>query len=175
MKALDNKKASLLPFQVSASKRWMSHYEIPRSQLSIDPIPRNVAPDKKFALGAQFQNKALDTGKDDAWVESAPQDRLTVLPISSDLMSNLGLKVLPNQRVCIAEKVLAGILMPKDIFAQAVLLRRFLVWFLPCMEIQRNTALRVNNACFAKRENAFLKVYFHSLRRHEYRRYFSTV
>ena len=157
MKPLNNQKYSYLPFKISASKRGMFQGEIPYSQLSIDPIVQNLTPEWE----SLFNNLYHAGNKNSVWVRNPPQKGLHVLPISSELIPNVGLKVLPNGRVCMAEKMLAGILMPKNPSVQYVMLRKFLAWYLPCMELHRNKSFLVNKNCFAEWENTFLRIYYH--------------
>ena len=137
--------------------------KIPHSKLSIDPILQSLSPDPKFKWGSLTKNENLVMNKNDAGIKNPPEKILHVLPVSSELISDLGLKVLSNRRVCIAERMLTGILMPKNPVLQSILLKKFLIWYLPCMAIDRNTSFMVNEKCFAEREKGFLKVYIFSL------------
>ena len=137
MKPFGNKKASIVPFEVSLSKRRM------------------------FLTGASG-NSMITTANNDIRVKNRKPIRKVLLPISPEIVSNLGFKVLPDRRVCMAEVMLAGILVPRDWARGSITLKGLLAWYLPCMEIHRNT-FRRNKKCFARRQYAFQK-FFYSLR-----------
>ena len=90
MKTLTSQTPSLLPFEISASKRGMFSMKIPNEQLAIDPVVRNLTPDQKFWRKSLAEKEKLPTNENGDWVKSPPQPRLRVLPTSSEMISNLG-------------------------------------------------------------------------------------
>ena len=174
MKAMHDQTASLVPFQVSASKRsvplvlqttikpYLQQIDRPYSKFTIRPILRSLLPDKNFEWASLLRDSEPVIEEDNTPLTEMSQRETVILPITRKMISALGLAVLPNRRVCVAGKMLAGIYMPKDQATQAILLRGFLAWYLPCIQIRMST-LTVNEKCFAKQQRKFLKTYLYSL------------
>ena len=85
-----------------------------------------------------------------------------VIPLNFHLMSSLGVQMLHNRRVCFAGAILRGIILPKDKVLQEAIIKRFLAWYLPCLEFEDN-AYKLNKVCFRRRENYYLKMFLISL------------
>ena len=85
-----------------------------------------------------------------------------ILPITMNMISKLGIRVLPDRRLCFAGKALKGIHLPNNLSLQIDLIKRFLVWYSPCIEL-RGGLYKMNNECFFAREILFLKMYLRAL------------
>ena len=69
----------------------------------------------------------------------------------------LGLKVVQDQTLCFAGRVLRGVLMPKNRFLQSIIMRRIFLWYFPCIRVIKDV-YRVNNRCFVEKEKKFIKM-----------------
>ena len=72
--------------------------------------------------------------------------------------SQLGFRLLPGRRVRFAGKTLQGVTLPKSSSSQISILKRLLTRYGPCLETNEERGYQLNEDCFAKRENEFLKV-----------------
>ena len=90
------------------------------------------------------------------------QKTFNVAPLSWELLSRLGIAVLSNRRLCIDGRALKGIFLPESRTQQTLLIVKFLVWFSPCIEL-KDSVYRMNEYCFDRRENYFLRMYLRSL------------
>ena len=175
MNAESDRKASLLPFQLSVSKRHIPQRLLEQhSRLDVHPMIRMLHLDRGFAWDALLDDGGLFGKKNGIPMRNMMQNEPLIVPISKHLMYNLGTKILPNRRTCIAGKMLAGILMPRNTSLQALLLRSLFLYYLPCIEVQGNT-FALNRGCFAERENTFLKIYYLSVLAHSKSRYRKSV
>ena len=126
---------------------------------------KTISPDRHFNWeGVIFPSKDDLEGRA-AMTKKNKTNR--IVPISMDLISNLGVRVLRNRQLCLGGKVLQGIFLPKNMMLQLSLIKRFLVWYSPCIEIKQKL-YKMNNYCFDRREHDFLRMYLRSLGYHHY-------
>merc|ERR1712135_191421 len=80
---------------------------------------------------------------------------------TQDLLSKLGMWVLPDRRLCFAGRYIKGVILPQDPSAQNRAIKALVVWYLPCLEFQgqKGGSYQINNDCFHRRENELLQVY----------------
>ena len=158
MEPVNDKRASLVPFQISVSKRGIQK-PIPLGLLTFHPMSLGVSyTNARLSVEASFADKMLAMKKNDTKKTNSAQTQLTVLPITNEMMGKLGLTVRKDQTVCFAEKLLVGIWMPKNPALRSFLLKAFSTLYIPCIEIHGNTFV-LNQKCFARRQNAFLGAY----------------
>ena len=74
-----------------------------------------------------------------------------------NILSNLGFHVLPDRRIRFGGKTLQGVTLPKSTSSQISIIKRLLNRYGPCLKAQKN-GYQLNQDCFAKRENEFLKL-----------------
>ena len=74
-----------------------------------------------------------------------------------NMLSKLGFRVLPDRRIRFGGKTLQGVTLPKSTSSQISIIKRLLNRYGPCLEAQKN-GYQLNQDCFAKRENEFLKL-----------------
>ena len=147
--------ASVAPFQVSASKR--SGY-FPK--LDYHPILKSMSPDRSFDWGGLFYTNRISDEKKINYLDRPKEKEANLVhPITLKMIKKLGIRILSDRRACFAGKLLRGVIMPKKKALQWAILKRLLVWYLPCLELQ-GTMYHLNNDCFNVRENKFLKMYF---------------
>ena len=72
-------------------------------------------------------------------------------------LSQLGFQMLPDRRVRFGGKTLQGVTLPKGASKQFAVIKKILSRYGPCLEIQDGT-YQLNDDCFAKKENEFLKM-----------------
>ena len=149
--------ASLLPFQVSKSKRIAEAHM------------------KTFHGGRTFRNywqNTMMTSDLFGWlvypeVKKGDFDNglapYRIIPISSMLIKSIGIYVKSNRRLCFGGEPLFGITMPLDELSQSDLIKKLVIWFSPCIEDDTNS-LKLNRDCFKLRHVLFSKMYLHSLR-----------
>ena len=77
-------------------------------------------------------------------------------------LPQLGLQMLPGRRVRFGGKTLQGITLPKGTSKLLAVIEMILSRYGPCLEIQNGT-YQMNDDCFAKKENEFLKILSESL------------
>ena len=87
---------------------------------------------------------------------------LRELMMTASNWSKLGVRVLPNGKLCFAGKKLRGIIMPKTRGKQISVVRSFLVWYSPCIDVA-DDYYKLKDGCFARREDRFLKVFLNVL------------
>jgi hypothetical protein len=85
-----------------------------------------------------------------------------IIPITLRLISKLGVRVLNSGRLCFGGRALKGIFLPKSAAKQISLVKKFLVWYSPCIEV-RQKVYQMNGSCFHRRENQFLLMYLRAL------------
>ena len=161
MEAVGGQMPSLLPFQVSRSKRGIPWRRLGHDiRMRAHPIIQTLSPDNDFAWNALFEDRGRITKQN---VPPTANRKQAILPVSTKMMSKLGLTILPNRKACFAGKMLAGVKMPRHAALQSLALKYLLIWYLPCVEVPGNDAFVLNENCFADRENRFLKIYYLSL------------
>ena len=82
--------------------------------------------------------------------------------IDRNSVSKLGFGVLPDRRIILAGKIIQGVTLPKSASKQLSIITRLLTWYGPCLEVQ-NGGYQLNDRCFSKRENEFLRLLSESL------------
>ena len=90
-----------------------------------------------------------------------------IIPLSMKLMTKLGVKILPNRRLCFGGRPIQGIFLPRNHSFQVELVKRFLVWYSPCVELSNNR-YKINKYCMKRREYNFLKMYLQSVGYHHH-------
>ena len=83
------------------------------------------------------------------------------LPVSSETLSQLGVEVRSDRRLCFAGQTLRGFLMPKRRLLQVMIMRGFLKWYSGCIHLGDNS-YDLNKNCFAKKEKRFMKMFMKS-------------
>ena len=73
------------------------------------------------------------------------------------LLSKLGFKMMEDRRIRLGGKTLQGVKLPKSASSQISIIKRLLTRYSPCLEAQQQ-GYQMNEDCFAKRENQFLKL-----------------
>ena len=156
--------AALHPFEVSISKKSLPAFfkQSARFEKSVryHPLMRTISPDRHFNWESAFFQSHREVDKTDATVQKTGSHHF--VPISMDLVSKLGVRVLRNRQLCLGGKALQGIFLPKNLMLQHSLIKRFLVWFSPCIEVKR-MRYTINKYCFDRREYEFLRMYSVSL------------
>ena len=140
-----------------------------RRSVTYHPLIKTISPDRHFDW-KDVMSYQKDVAPDDnsTTKKSDPEEPpYRVLPITMGMISKLGFRVLPDRRLCFAGRTLKGIYLPKNVAVQIAIIKRFLVWYLPCIDA-RGKFYKLNNDCFARRENNFLKMYLKSLGYHHY-------
>ena len=79
--------------------------------------------------------------------------------ITMDVMTKLGILVLPDQRLCLFGRLLNGLVLPERTSFQIPILKGLLTWYSPCLTAQQGY-YQLNNECFIQRENLFLATFF---------------
>ena len=165
--------ASLLPFQVSKSKRSVEYrlkrylgYQDMRYQRSrpYHQMLRTLLPDPHFDwIGFINPEEMKIENKSSLKTEALPSGNRTyrIVPISLHLIKALGIHVLAERRLCFGGEPLKGIFLPSEKKLQIELIKRFIIWYSPCFEDDRNT-LNLNKICLHDRQTRFLKMYLHS-------------
>ena len=74
-----------------------------------------------------------------------------------NMLTKLGFRVLPDRRIRFGGKTLQGVTLPKSTSSQISIIKRLLNRYGPCLEVQKS-GYQLNQDCFAKRENEFLKL-----------------
>jgi hypothetical protein len=82
--------------------------------------------------------------------------------IDRNSLSKLGFGVLPDRRIILGGKILQGVTLPKSTSKQLSIITRLLTWYGPCLEVQKG-GYQLNDRCFSKRENEFLRLLSESL------------
>ena len=82
--------------------------------------------------------------------------------LKTNTLSKLGFGVLPDRRITLGGKILQGVTLPKNSSKQLSIITRLLTWYGPCLKVQ-NGGYQLNENCFSKRENQFLKLLSESL------------
>ena len=100
-----------------------------------------------------------EEGKNDNTKKSTrvSKDVTDSLKFRMKTLKKIGLKLVEDRTLCFAGRMLRGILMPKNRFLQAIIMRRIFLWYFPCIRVAQN-AYRVNNLCFVKKEKKFIKM-----------------
>lgn len=165
--------ASLLPFQVSKSKRSVEYrlkrylgYQDQSYQRSrpYHQMLRTLLPDPHFDwIGFINPEEMKIENKSSVKTEALTGNNRTyrIVPISLHLIKALGIQVLAEGRLCFGGEPLKGIFLPSEKPLQIELIKRFIIWYSPCFEDDQNT-LKLNKICLHDRQTRFLKMYLHS-------------
>ena len=73
-------------------------------------------------------------------------------------LSQLGFRIMPNRRIRFGGKTLQGVTLPKSSSSQISIIKRLLTRYGPCLESNQERGYQLNEDCFTKRENEFLKL-----------------
>ena len=111
----------------------------------------SLIPDFLFLTRIIFQERCFQNEISNQWKNKSTQD----------LLSKLGMWVLPDRRLCFAGRYIKGVILPQDHIAQNRAIKALVVWYLPCLEFQgqKGGSYQINNDCFHRRENELLQVY----------------
>ena len=71
------------------------------------------------------------------------------------ILSKLRIHILSDRRVCFAGRMPRGVYMPRNSWVQFEIIKRMIIWYLPCLELQGNV-YSLNNTCYTEKENKFL-------------------
>ena len=168
---------SLLPFQVSISKRNMY---FPRrgiiSGLSnmvglwSRPLVKMKSSYRKFDSESNryLTNNETNVGNNRMKKKSPEGKNLQILPITVNMISRLGFRVLRDRQICFAGRSRRWLALLGNISTQMAIIKGFLLWYLPCIDVQEGF-YKSNNGCFDRREKLF-QVY---LRHYFMRQYWS--
>ena len=77
------------------------------------------------------------------------------LMITLMTLSKLRIHILPDRRVCFAGRIPLGIYLPRNSWMQYKIIKRMILWYLPCLQLQENV-YNLNNTCYTRKENQFL-------------------
>ena len=127
------------------------------------PLMNTILPDRHFNWKGVIFSSKDEIDKTAATSEKNKVHR--VVPISMDLVSKLGVRVLRNRQLCLGGKALKGIFLPKNRMLQRSIIKRFLVWYSPCIDVKQKH-YTINKYCFDRKEHDFLRMFFISLAYH---------
>ena len=85
------------------------------------------------------------------------------LRITLMTLSKLRIHILPDRRVCFAGRMPQGIYLPRNSWMQYQIIKRMVLWYLPCLELQGNV-YSLGNTCYTRKENKFLIMLLTSLK-----------
>ena len=89
--------------------------------------------------------------------------RRNIGSFSHNLLSKLGIQILPDRRVCLAGRLLRGVMFPKNGALQGIVMKKLLVWYFPCFKPQDsstgNVVYKLNPACLMQRESELLRIF----------------
>ena len=101
--------------------------------------------------------------KQDADCLQVERLRRNIGSFSHNLLSKLGIQILPDRRVCLAGKLLKGVMFPKNGALQGIVMKKLLVWYFPCFKPQDsstgNVVYKLNPACLMQRESELLRIF----------------
>ena len=84
-------------------------------------------------------------------------------PSAPSFFSKLGIQILPDRQLCFGGRILKGVVFPKNGALQGIVMKRLLVWYLPCFETQdldtTGGFYKLNNECFLQRESELLRIF----------------
>ena len=165
-------KASLLPFEVSRYKRSLGvldgirlkNRRMFRRSVTYHPLVKTISPDRSFDWKSfvELTRERLDDDTNITEKETRKHKNYKIVPITMDLIHKLGVLVLPSRRLCFGGELLKGIILPSNTSLQIQIIKRFLMWYSPCLEDEGN-ALKLNKQCLQQRQHRFLKMYLHSM------------
>ena len=81
------------------------------------------------------------------------------------ILSNLGISIMPDRRLCFSGRVLRGLVWPDNEQLQQIVLKQFVVWYSPCIGVadtRANSESRnyyIKKECFLQRENQLMKAF----------------
>ena len=77
--------------------------------------------------------------------------------------AKLGLRIISDRRLCLGGRILEGVEFPKDESLQSIVMKKLLVWYLDCFDLQAPKSsggfYKLNNACFQQRQSDLLKIF----------------
>ena len=90
--------------------------------------------------------------------------RRNIGSFSHNLLSKLGIQILPDRRVCLAGKLLKGVMFPKNGALQGIVMKKLLVWYYPCFKPAQdsstgNAVYKLNPTCLMQRESELLGIF----------------
>merc|ERR1712150_119914 len=83
------------------------------------------------------------------------------LIITLSMISELGIHVLPDQRLCFFGRLLNDLVLPKNPLLQIPILKGLFTWYSPCLQVNEGY-FQLNNDCFDERENQFFGTFMSS-------------
>ena len=101
--------------------------------------------------------------KQNAGCLQAGELRQNIGLFSHNLLSKLGIQILPDRRVCLSGKLMKGVVFPKNVALQGIVMKKLLVWYFPCFKPQDsstgNVTYKLNPTCLMQRESQLLKIF----------------
>ena len=101
--------------------------------------------------------------KQDTGCLQAGELRQSIGLFSHNLLSKLGIQILPDRRVCLSGKLMKGVVFPKNVALQGIVMKKLLVWYFPCFKPQDsstgNVTYKLNPTCLMQRESQLLKIF----------------
>ena len=135
-----------------------------KRSFAYNPVMKTISPDRYYDWGSLIykQNRDVQEIVTKSKQNTSKQTTSRIVPITIKLISKLGVRVLHDRRLCFGGRALQGIFLPGNTSLQILLVKRFLVWYSPCVQIKKNV-YEMNKYCFARREKDFLKMYLRSI------------
>ena len=154
-------------FEVSRSKRSAKEAKRTKRRTSYHPLMRVLSPDRHFDWQSVIYKtpNPTQTHLKESKTNGNGKKIYRMIPISMNLIQKLGVIILSNRRLCFGGRPIQGIFLPRNKTMQIELIKRFLVWFSPCVEFA-NARYKINDICMERREYDFLKMYLQSVGYH---------
>ena len=151
---------SILPFQISISKRGGNREAMGASfQHNVNQATKTKFLHQEFDWGIKDGNITNDDHSVPLKAKKAENTKSHIIqPITSTMISRLGLKVLRNGKICIAGRMLDGITLTPNLQSTPSLLRVILFFFFPCLQVKQKL-YQLNNKCFMMRQKKLLTMY----------------
>ena len=77
--------------------------------------------------------------------------------------AKLGIRIISDRRLCLGGRILEGVVFPKDESLQGIVMKKLLVWYLDCFDLQapKNSGgfYKLNNSCFQQRQSDLLRIF----------------
>ena len=157
----------MLHFEVSRSKRSLNELKRSKRGIAYHPLMRTLSPDRHFDWQSVIHQtvRLFQTSVEKSKTNVKEKKIYRIIPLSMKLMKKLGVKILQNRRLCFGGRPIQGIFLPRNHSFQVELVKRFLVWYSPCVELSNNR-YKINEYCMKRREYNFLKMYLQSVGYH---------
>ena len=82
--------------------------------------------------------------------------------ITMNMISDLGINVLPDQHLCFFGRLMNGIVLPRNHLLQIPILKGLLTWYSPCLLVDQGY-FKLDENCFDERESQFLGTFMNSV------------